>query len=207
MTAVKYQLRGTCQSCGNEQACTRGTIANHGYSVEFGFFQGSCSGSGRLPMNDSTDYTDLIIKKCGVAVKENNEILKLISNDSADYTFSVRKTKTTSVQVKWSEAKQSQKDNHRHLIENTIYRMENHAIFLTTLKSTVFGTELAKVAKEEPAEYIYTGDKRLMVNPAGVEYTLICKRNEGRRIYYTFDGSKSSNSWMAPSAWRKLQKV
>ena len=41
---------GTCQSCGREQADTRSGLAKHGYSVEWGFFSGVCSGAHHQPL-------------------------------------------------------------------------------------------------------------------------------------------------------------
>ena len=48
---TKATHNGTCQICGNEQAVTaKGYIAKHGYTVEFGYFEGTCPGSGELPL-------------------------------------------------------------------------------------------------------------------------------------------------------------
>jgi len=42
--------RATCQVCGRQQKITKkGTIANHGYTVEYGWHMGTCFGSGWLP--------------------------------------------------------------------------------------------------------------------------------------------------------------
>lgn len=43
---------GTCQICGNEQAVNAksGKIAKHGYTVEWGYFEGTCPGSDELPL-------------------------------------------------------------------------------------------------------------------------------------------------------------
>ena len=47
--------RGTCQICGSFQLLPEGVLSKHGYTVKWGFFSGVCSGSGRLPFEQSTD--------------------------------------------------------------------------------------------------------------------------------------------------------
>jgi len=49
---MKATHNGTCQICGNEQAVNAktGKIAKHGYTVEWGYFEGVCPGSNELPL-------------------------------------------------------------------------------------------------------------------------------------------------------------
>ena len=47
--------KGACQICGSTQMLPDGVLAKHGYTVRWGFFSGTCSGSGRLPFEQSTD--------------------------------------------------------------------------------------------------------------------------------------------------------
>jgi len=49
---MKATHNGTCQICGNEQAVNAksGKISKHGYTVEWGYFEGTCPGSGELPL-------------------------------------------------------------------------------------------------------------------------------------------------------------
>lgn len=53
--------RGTCQVCGRIQAVNEkpGLLANHGYTVDWGFFSGICRGSKHLPFE----------KDCSLVVK------------------------------------------------------------------------------------------------------------------------------------------
>lgn len=48
---------GTCQVCGSVQAVSAidGTLAKHGYTTRWGFFSGTCSGSGWRPFEVATD--------------------------------------------------------------------------------------------------------------------------------------------------------
>lgn len=47
---------GTCQACGRRQAVhvNTGMIAKHGYTTEYGFFNGTCGGSDALPLELDT---------------------------------------------------------------------------------------------------------------------------------------------------------
>ncbi len=47
---------GTCQACGSRQAVhvVTGNIAKHGYTTEYGFFNGTCGGSDHLPLELDT---------------------------------------------------------------------------------------------------------------------------------------------------------
>jgi hypothetical protein len=48
--------RGTCQACGAVQAVmVKGLLAKHGYTVEWGFFNGVCAGADRLPLEVNKD--------------------------------------------------------------------------------------------------------------------------------------------------------
>jgi hypothetical protein len=49
---------GTCQTCGNQQAVSYGRVAKHGYTVEWGYFNGQCSGSGELPLEQGRSTAD-----------------------------------------------------------------------------------------------------------------------------------------------------
>ncbi len=61
----KHTHRGTCQACGAVQAVDNSTrlMAKHGYTVDWGFFSGVCSGAGEQPMEESTVFADATIKR------------------------------------------------------------------------------------------------------------------------------------------------
>ena len=54
MTKAIY--KGTCQSCGSVQKLPKGIVANHGYTLYWGFFNGVCSGSRKNPYETHTDH-------------------------------------------------------------------------------------------------------------------------------------------------------
>ena len=50
--------QGTCQICGRVHKVSNksGKIATHGYTVEYGYFDGECGGGHKLPFEVSCDY-------------------------------------------------------------------------------------------------------------------------------------------------------
>lgn len=46
---------GTCQLCGRQQKLPNGRMAKHGYTVQWGFFEGTCPGSDGQPFELSKD--------------------------------------------------------------------------------------------------------------------------------------------------------
>lgn len=61
---TKATHNGNCQCCGRLQAVNSKTqrIAKHGYTVDWGFFNGVCSGAGELPLQLDRTITDKTIK-------------------------------------------------------------------------------------------------------------------------------------------------
>ena len=58
----KATHNGTCQACGAHQAVrANGRLANHGYTVEYGFFSGICPGSDKAPLEQERTFADSII--------------------------------------------------------------------------------------------------------------------------------------------------
>jgi hypothetical protein len=56
MTKTETTHTGTCQACGRRQAIHiyGGMIAKHGYTTDYGFFNGVCGGSDHLPLELDT---------------------------------------------------------------------------------------------------------------------------------------------------------
>ncbi len=55
--------RGHCQACGRVQAVdtANNLIAKHGYTVDFGYFDGVCTGSDRQPLEVDKSFTEATI--------------------------------------------------------------------------------------------------------------------------------------------------
>jgi hypothetical protein len=53
---------GTCQACGRVQAIrANGLLAKHGYTTEYGFFNGTCSGSDHPPLELQTGHNEQVV--------------------------------------------------------------------------------------------------------------------------------------------------
>lgn len=61
--ATKATHTGECQICGNRQMLPSGVLAKHGYTTRWGFFAGTCPGSGHLPYELSCDRIQLNIDR------------------------------------------------------------------------------------------------------------------------------------------------
>lgn len=55
MASSKAAFRGHCQVCGAPQKLPNGVLSKHGYSVQWGFFNGICSGAEHLPYEQSIE--------------------------------------------------------------------------------------------------------------------------------------------------------
>lgn len=50
--------KGHCQICGHFQKLPGGTLAKHGYTTRWGFFEGTCRGAHNLPFEQSIDLIE-----------------------------------------------------------------------------------------------------------------------------------------------------
>lgn len=60
---MKATHNGTCQVCGRSHAFNGSTIAKHGYTVHYGFFNGVCPGAENKPLQHDRTIADGIIHK------------------------------------------------------------------------------------------------------------------------------------------------
>lgn len=60
--AKKATHSGTCQCCGRVQKLPNGRLSNHGYTVDWGFFNGTCGGSKELPLEQDRTILDTTVK-------------------------------------------------------------------------------------------------------------------------------------------------
>ena len=52
---MKATHKGHCQVCGAQQKLPNGVLSQHGYTVDWGFFNGVCQGAKHLPYEQSCD--------------------------------------------------------------------------------------------------------------------------------------------------------
>lgn len=53
---------GECQCCGRRQMLPNGVLSTHGYTVDWGFFNGVCQGAHQLPFEKSCDLIKVFIE-------------------------------------------------------------------------------------------------------------------------------------------------
>lgn len=75
---------GTCQACGRQHAVSpkSGKLAKHGYTVDWGFFNGTCAGSDHRPLEQDTELNVAIVAELGqraaaLDLEAEGEILKV----------------------------------------------------------------------------------------------------------------------------------
>jgi hypothetical protein len=73
MTTQKATHRGNCQVCAHQHHVMGAVLAKHGYTVKFGFFNGTCRGSGQKPMQIERALTDSTVVALGVYAANQDE--------------------------------------------------------------------------------------------------------------------------------------
>lgn len=68
----KATHRGRCQACDSKQKLPAGVLALHGYTTRWGFFSGTCPGSGHMPFEQSTD----LIARCIADARREADALR-----------------------------------------------------------------------------------------------------------------------------------
>lgn len=65
---TKATHNGTCQVCGRAHARRPSGIAQHGYTVDHGYFQGVCDGAHNPPIEESTELLDATVARLRASV-------------------------------------------------------------------------------------------------------------------------------------------
>lgn len=90
MTKTTHTHRGTCQACGSVQASANSNslIAKHGYIVDWGYFSGTCQGSGKRPAEHDVSLTRTVIIFClEKAADHDGSITDLKNGTTVPETF------------------------------------------------------------------------------------------------------------------------
>ena len=70
--------KGVCQVCGNIHAVdnVKNTLAKHGYTVDWGFFNGECYGSHKKPLQLDRTLADETIRDCKRQITKYEKVLE-----------------------------------------------------------------------------------------------------------------------------------
>jgi hypothetical protein len=84
MAKPKATHIGECQICGRVQKLPGGVLSLHGYTKRWGFFAGTCTGSGWRPFEQATDAIADAIKNAHACIAaRQDEAIKLQRHDEA----------------------------------------------------------------------------------------------------------------------------
>lgn len=100
MTATRTQYRALCSVCFNQQAVdSHGFIAKHGYTVQHGFFSGTCPGAGfrHFGTADGRDNTLRVAEDCEANARIADANAEAIRTGTVEVTEWDRKTCSTVV--------------------------------------------------------------------------------------------------------------
>ena len=137
---AKHTHKGTCQVCGSVQAVNNktGMIAKHGYTVDWGMFQGECPGSHELPIEKSQELTVCVIS----SIQSQLNGIKLIDLKPLKYNCG-------------EEFAAARKNNVQY------QAMKEHINALRKLLNQRHGQDLYLAPKEEKVERIHETFNRI----------------------------------------------
>ena len=78
---------GECQICHNMQKLPKGKMSIHGYTRQFGWFQGKCAGSGHLPLEQSCDLIQWSIDATKASIVRYEDVIQKAENSTDTYYY------------------------------------------------------------------------------------------------------------------------
>lgn len=114
--------RGTCQVCGRIHRVNdkNGTIANHGYTVDWGWFNGTCRGSKNLPFEKSCELVKQSIEWSNDRIASLNAEIETTREWTVDSEIIVR------VHIGYSRHNKSGYYNVKATIADDIFRFNRN---------------------------------------------------------------------------------
>lgn len=76
---------GTCQICNRKMKAPNGVLSNHGYTVENGYFSGSCHGSHELPFEVDREVLGQVIQEFSDYIEANRKHMIDVDEDKTPY--------------------------------------------------------------------------------------------------------------------------
>lgn len=160
----KATNNGTCQVCGRSQAAIGdASMAKHGYTVDMGFFSGTCAGSDLNPIEHSHGYTDRTISEL---TKRATKIEGMTIYDIPEVNIEIRISVSAFVHEKETVTFTCEADVAHHIathkygsrqhgqtfdklrerdlwrLNSTARQMRSHVEFLKKLITTRYGKDL-----------------------------------------------------------------
>tara|TARA_R110000868_G_scaffold19939_6_gene85041 strand:- start:2688 stop:3326 length:639 start_codon:yes stop_codon:yes gene_type:complete len=170
---------GTCQACGRQHAVNvkTGKLAKHGYTVDWGFFNGTCQGSGHLPLQQDIKLNLEIINAlynlaANLEEEADGEILKVSAQVGySDYdNRGSRKPVYQLVDRERFDSPEVRRYTYgsfdraveltRHRLRHQATQFRAHAAELAALREQVHGTDLIAREVEAPIKREYFNSYR-----------------------------------------------
>ena len=171
----KIQLRGHCQHCGRIQA-VRGTMAKHGYTVDFGYFNGVCHGDSFQPIEKDRTKLDANIAEVN---KQIDGDVALLADLKSGKKFPVQGRSRFGKTLPWAELNEYEQ---RQARETSIYHTESRiragkawVEMMLKLADEVHGQPLQEVVQVKKAEIVVGSKVKL-----GSEEVIVEKIEEKR---------------------------
>lgn len=195
----RIQMRGHCQGCGHLQAATSGVLAHHGYTVEHGYFHGTCYGARELPLEVSRELLDRNLE--GVArqcERWEDEALKLEQREIDPKGKTVRergpvvngRREHVDRFIPYAELKewdkQTLRDHEVYMLRRNAKGLRQWADDMRALAEKVHGKPLIEIKVNDQSKVISVGD-RVKVCGQEVEVTKI-EGKTARGVSYSVNG-------------------
>tara|TARA_R110000751_G_scaffold129601_1_gene231618 strand:+ start:191 stop:805 length:615 start_codon:yes stop_codon:yes gene_type:complete len=200
---MAHSHKGTCQLCGRIHAVNNktGEIAKHGYTVDYGFFNGTCGGSGFLPLQKDREELDLQINAWE---RIANKQLSLTLSDIELVSVSVRQNyawKTvlmTESEYVQAHLAQRHAPNFERAAQIQLVNLHSrakglldHSADMKALADKTLGTDLYPVKKDtkqvkEFPSYSEANEFFLTLKAEGIKASIrrVSDYNHNRRVYW-----------------------
>tara|TARA_R110002020_G_scaffold62613_1_gene167328 strand:+ start:5973 stop:6566 length:594 start_codon:yes stop_codon:yes gene_type:complete len=148
---------GNCQCCGSLQAVNNktGLLAKHGYTVDWGFFSGTCVGSDHPPLQKDHTVLDGTVealrvfaaKKASMTIDKIDEVPVIRRENAIRVTYMMKADEFVSQRAFKVAAERHLQNLHREG-----QRAAERAVFLLELADRIHGAELLERAVEKPLQ-------------------------------------------------------
>jgi hypothetical protein len=215
MTTSKIQLRGHCQRCGRLQAglAYGSLMAKHGYTVkdrgQYGYFSGTCSGSGFQPIELSRSLADACVAEArndAIAHADNAAALKAGRATPLQVQGNWDFVKREYAMIPFAEAPEYKQ---REAVRSAIFREEQRSRMAAewaaaheALIARVHGQPMVAVTKPAGPAPILIGEQRRGRNGNGVWTVTGVHRGMVR-----FANAEGKTGKVSMRAWRLLPLI
>lgn len=180
---AEAQNRGICQICGREQAVRdKGNITHHGYTIQDGWFQGTCPGQQHKPLQIEKSETE---RQIDLITKELPKVLERIAklHSGALHPLKVKKSDRWADRkemIDWADAPiWAQQKAVQIAIQHETQRHKSGVDTIVMLKRLIdqyHGKDLKKIERAPPKAPIVVGSVVDVAGKKGVTVTKISNK-------------------------------